>query len=331
MTTDKIVGTLLGGAVGDALGMPVEGLSHQNIRTFYKGIKGYTRDEQRGDLQAGQWTDDTQLTFAVAGALTNASGPEEAPARLAARYVELLPNARRWGGTTRAAVERLAAGTHWSDSGEAAEPTNGAAMRAAPLGVWWALAGATRQEAWDFAAPILEITHRHPVALAAGFGQAFAVSYVLSQSADTFDAGTFWSELVSVVQWAEGTLEIPGGPLSGRLGLLGDHLGDFPLDLLDLCNGAGIYADESWPFAAAMFARNPGLLEGTLLSAVNAGGDADTTGSMAGSLLGALHGWSAFPDGWRTGLEAVDSLEADARAFADNMLARRAEYAGRSA
>jgi ADP-ribosyl-[dinitrogen reductase] hydrolase len=68
-----------------------------------------------------------------------------------------------------------------------------------------------------------------------------------------------------------------------------------------------------------MFARNPSLLEGTLLSTINAGGDADTTGSMVGALLGALHGWSAFSPEWRTGLEDVNRLEAEARAFAQRM------------
>ena len=329
MTLDKIIGTLLGGAVGDALGMPVEGLSHQNVRTFYRGIKGYTDDEQRRDLHAGQWTDDTQLTFAVATALMNASGLRETQARLANGYVELLPEARRWGGMTRAAVERLARGVSWRDSGEASEPTNGAAMRAAPLGVWWAITGAAQQEAWDFITSLFRITHLHPMAAAAGFGQAFAVSYTLGHTVDTFDVGAFWNELLSVVQWAEEMMEVSGGPLSARLTVLGEHLADFPLDLLDLCNGAGIYADESWPFAVAMFARNPGLLEGTLLSTINAGGDADTTGSMVGSLLGALHGWAAFPAAWQTGLEAGNVLEADARAFAEKMLALREERLGR--
>ena len=45
MDRDKVRGALLGTAVGDALGMPVEGLSHQNVRTYYKGIKGYRADE----------------------------------------------------------------------------------------------------------------------------------------------------------------------------------------------------------------------------------------------------------------------------------------------
>ena len=46
-SADSILGALLGTAVGDALGMPIEGLSHQNVRTYYKGIKEYRDDDQR--------------------------------------------------------------------------------------------------------------------------------------------------------------------------------------------------------------------------------------------------------------------------------------------
>ena len=66
---DRIRGVLLGLAIGDALGMPIEGLSHPNVRTYYKGIKGFRADEKRGELEAGQWTADTQNALALAAAL----------------------------------------------------------------------------------------------------------------------------------------------------------------------------------------------------------------------------------------------------------------------
>lgn len=331
LTPDRIRGTLLGTAVGDALGMPVEGLSHQNVRTYYKGIKGYTADIQRRDLDAGQWTDDTQLTFAVARALTAVlqerdrvlgSQVAEAAAR---HYVDLRAQPRRWGPTTRAAVDRLAEGAEPEDAGEDETPTNGAAMRAAPLGAWWAATDASKEDAWAVVAPVLRVTHRHPASLAAGFGQAFAVRQALRLTPDAFDRAAFWKALCAMTAWAEERLaqeagEEPDPRVSDRLRRLTDHLRDFPLDLQDLCDGTGTYADEAWPFAAAMFARNPGLLEATLLSAINVGGDADTVGAMTGALLGALHGWSAFPQEWRDGLEQVETLEAEAAAFADAVL-----------
>ena len=310
-----IRGTLLGTAVGDALGMPVEGLSHQNVRTYYKGIKEYRADDQRGDLDAGQWTDDTQFTFALVRALTRAEEAAGFPEVAAEEYVDLLPAARRWGETSRPAVERLSQGESWKETGMSAHPTNGAAMRAAPLGAWWALAGCSKEKAWEVVRPVFEVTHRHPASVAAAFGQAFAVCYALHRTPGTFRSEAFWQELTGVTAWVEGQLDGADQSNTDRLQKLTRHLGEFPLDLQDVCNGTGGYASESWPFAVAMFARNPTLAEATLLSAVNVGGDADTVGAMTGALLGALNGWSAFPAEWQDDLEEASRLTGEADAY----------------
>lgn len=315
VSSDKIIGALLATAVGDALGMPIEGLSHQNVRTYYKGIKEYRADDQRGDLGEGQWTDDTQFTFAVAQALTEAESVEAWPERVAEAYVVLRPEARRWGRTTQSAVDRLADGTPWQEAGNAERPTDGAAMRAAPLGAWWAVTDVGRDDALAALRPVLAVTHRHPAALAAGLGQAFGVRTALQHTVDTLDREAFWADLTQTVAWAEGQLGGADDSVSTRLHQLAGHLDEFPLDLRDLCGGVSVRADEAWPFAAAMFARGPHLVENSLLSAINVGGDADTVGAMLGALLGALNGWSAFPDEWHEGLEARDELETQARAF----------------
>lgn len=317
VSSDSIVGALLGTAVGDALGMPIEGLSHQNVRTYYKGIKEYRDDDQRGDLNAGQWTDDTQMTFALVRALSeHPDRPDEWPSAVAAAYVALRPDARRWGATTTTAVDRLADGASPLEAGVSDRPTDGAAMRAAPLGVWWAVRGASREAAFEVVRSVLAITHRHPASLTAGWGQVVGVRTLLDGTPRTFDRTVFWDTLVDATTWAEDRL---GGDdrVSSRLRALTDHLDAFPLDLRDACDGVGVRADEAWPFACAMVARRAHLLENTLLSGINVGGDADTTGAMMGAMLGALHGWTAFPDEWREGLEASSRLEGEAQAFAD--------------
>ncbi|MFP4228830.1 MAG: ADP-ribosylglycohydrolase family protein [Salinivenus sp.] len=315
---DTILGALLGTAVGDALGMPVEGLSHQNVRTYYKGIKEYRDDDQRGDLTAGQWTDDTQLTFALVRAMTAAT-PSDWPAAVAREYVALRDQARRWGPTTTAAVDRLADGAPPTDAGGEDRPTDGAAMRAAPLGAWWAITDASRETAFETVRAMLGVTHRHPVALVAGWGQVAAVRHLLTRTLDSFDQTEFWAMLLGATTDAEAQLGAEPR-VSDRLRRLEEQLDAFPLDLRDACDGVSVRAEDAWPFACAMVARRPQLLENTLLSGINVGGDADTTGAMMGALLGALHGWEAFPAEWKEGLEAVDRLQSEARAFADVLL-----------
>jgi ADP-ribosylglycohydrolase len=320
VTPDRLVGSLMGTAVGDALGMPIEGLSHSNVRTYYKGIKEYRDDDQRGDLDAGQWTDDTQMTFALVRALADAPDPADWPAAVAEAYVALRPEARRWGDTSTAAIDRLADGTPPAEAGTPDRATDGAAMRAAPLGAWWAATEAPREDAFAAIRPVLAVTHRHPAALAAGWGQAAAVRHCLRlNSVEAFDRTAFWDGLIDDTAWAEDQL---GGDhrVSERLKHLTDQIDSFPLDLRDTCDGVGVRADEAWPFACAMVARRAHLLENTLLSGINVGGDADTTGAMMGAMLGALHGWAAFPAEWKDGLEDAGRLEDEAQAFVDALL-----------
>ena len=352
---DDIRGALLGTAVGDALGMPIEGLSHQNVRTYYLGIKEYRDDLERKDLDAGQWTDDTQFTFALARVLAEGDGLPETGRRLAEAYVSMRPEARRWGPTTSAAVDRLAEGTSWREAGSAERATNGAPMRAAPLGAWWALREPDWETAADRISALLGITHAHPASLAAGIGHARAVALLLRADPDRLDGPAFFEKVLETVRRAEafldrrregreektaergdepGEAETSGNEpareerafgaaartaVGDRLTRLRDHLTDTPLDLQDLCDGTGAEADTSWPYALAMMARNPGLIEATLLSGINVGGDADTIGAFLGGMLGSLHGWSAFPDEWRKGLEEADRLLKEADRFYDRM------------
>ena len=313
---DRIRGGLLGAAVGDALGMPVEGLSHQNVRTYYKGVKGLRGDEKREDLGSGQWTGRTQRLFALARALAETDEPRALAQRYGEELVALRPVARRWDPATRAAVERLAEQRE-EPSEETGPATVGAAVAAAPLGVWWADEAATREDLLALLAASLGVAHPQPEALAAAFGQAFAVRYLIERDPDALEGGAFLQGVTEATAWADDQLGVPGAGPAARLRTLQAHLGAFPLDLQDLCGGTGPAADEAWPFAVAMVARNPALLEATLLPAVNVGGDAASVGALVGALLGALHGWEAFPADWREGLEDREGLEAEATRLAE--------------
>lgn len=61
-TPDRALGALLGAALGDALGRPAANMSHQTLRMYYKGIKGFVQDE-RNALPAGWGTHRTALVM----------------------------------------------------------------------------------------------------------------------------------------------------------------------------------------------------------------------------------------------------------------------------
>ena len=290
---DRVRGALLGAAVGDALGMPVESLSHQNVRTYYKGIKEYRADKHRKDLAEGQWTARTQRLFAVAGALASGTAPADALASLDLRRV----------GTADFPADDF--------------PAVAAACAAAPIGL---RAGPDGIDLVLVPGALASIDG-HPAALAAAAGQAWAVRYLLQSDPTALDTEAFWSALTAFVHQAESTLGADAR-VSSRLHRLAGDLDAWPLDLQDLCDGTGRAADEAWPFACAMVARAPDLLDGTLLPAINVGGDAASIGALAGALLGALHGWAAFPADWKAGLEDVQRLTAEADRFYDALPGR---------
>src|SRR3990172_11810807 len=145
VTREKIRGMFLGIAIGDALGMPVETLTADVIAKRFGRIMNYLRPEGHkwyNGRDAGTWTDDTQLSLAVAESLI-ANGKIDMD-DLAARHVAALPTAKQfgWGRSTRKSVTRLSQGVHWSESGKSNEPNqgmgNGVAMKVAPIGAWLA-------------------------------------------------------------------------------------------------------------------------------------------------------------------------------------------------
>ena len=302
----RVRGALLGTAIGDALGMPIEHLSHQNVRLYYKGIKEYRADEKRGELDAGQWTGDTQRMLALARVLADSATRGGHRERLRGALNELLPHARRW---EPGLLEALQQATTF------AAPSNGAAVTMAPLGAWLSKAESVDEDKKSDLVPLMSATHSHPASVAAAYGHAFAVRAALLAEADSFNVDAFWEAVHAETLAVERSSGDTDTSVSDRLAALRDNLDDFPLDLQDACGGTGVHASESWPFALAMFARNPHLPETTLLSAINVGGDANSVGALCGALLGALNGADAFPQAWHDGLEARDQILAVADAL----------------
>lgn len=298
-------GALTGLALGDALGMPTQSMSYHDIVHYYGGPIHELRDavaEQpiAPNMTAGAVTDDTEQAFLLAHRLIEGHGELDNlayahdlldwEADMQARgSLDLL------GPSTKTALAALAAGTPIDQTGRTGT-TNGGAMRAAPIGIAFSpnapdrlLARMARESCIVTHNTVQGIQATTLVAAAVSFGVGgitdplhHAVAYV-----QTLPQHGAWSAKASVlarvthfVDWAFGK---------------GSRLDDdeFAAVLRRDC-GTSVEANESVAAAFAIAARFEDRPTEALCFAASLGGDTDTIGAMAGAILGAQHGPTAF-------------------------------------
>lgn len=290
---DRLSGILLGTAVGDALGLPAEGLSPRRRRRFFPGPWRH-----RFLLGRGMVSDDTEHTLFVAQSLL------EAPSDASAFASTLAWHLRWWflglpagvGLATARACVRLCLGFPPTRSG-VFSAGNGPAMRSAVLGGYFH-DNPKLVEAYVRAST--EITHTDPKALIGAMAiarlAAWAVEHDANQRPSIDDLGDLlmhsatdvpqWSTLVSEVQEAC-SAELTVSQFAANLGLE---------------NGVSGYVYHTVPIVTYAWWRHYGDFQGTLEAVLDCGGDTDTTGAIAGALAGATVGEDDIPKSWRKGI-----------------------------
>jgi ADP-ribosyl-[dinitrogen reductase] hydrolase len=318
---DRAVGSLVAGAVGDALGAPVEFLDIAAIRRRY-GVVGLT-DYDVAYGRRGAFTDDTQMMLFTAEALSAAPAEGQRQELLRAAYLSWLDtqeggpawgpglfgvaglhSRRAPGSTCLSALHATRAGAR----GTVDRPINGSkgcggVMRAAPAGV----VAADPAEAFAIGCELAALTHGHPSGyLPAG---VLAVAVHLSIAGEALDAA-----LDAAVAHARGHpahAETVDAVEAGRA--LAGRGRPEPEELESL--GGGWTGEEALAIAVAAALSGTDLADALLL-AVNHSGDSDSTGMLCGNLLGARDGLAAVPQGWLHELELRDLVIATATALA---------------
>ncbi len=323
---DRVLGSILGGAVGDALGGPVEFLPIEEIRQRF-GPQGTVGFEWAYGGR-GKITDDTQLTLFTIEGLIHARHGEADPVtvlqhayqrwlhtqgipweRAAGRFarepddglisVPELFDRRAPGATVMAALTAFADG---APSPSPERPLNdskgcGAVMRAAPFALW----SDDPHEVFSMAARAGALTHGHPSGYLSAGAHAVMVQRLLAGGALSDAVESARAELAGWPRHDETERALAGAvELAGR----GRPTPETIADRL----GGGWVGEEALAIGlcAALVASD--LADGLLL-AVNHSGDSDSTGSICGNLLGAIHGASAIPDRWLDELELRRVIE----------------------
>jgi len=294
---DRFRGALLGCAVGDALGAPVEGMTAGEIASSHGGVRGFL--DGRGG--AGAVTDDTQMTIVLAQSIIEIGrfDLEHAAFKLG-RWMEYSDNgvndARRVGLTCATACRKLYRGATPRESGVPSAGC-GAASRVGPVGLFLhhdpesARRAAVAQGA---------ITHTDTEALAGAAAVAFLVA-----SGVNLSGGPDRSALLRGAADVAASID---AALAGRLEGLGGYLGADAAEGFAF-TGTGCYVMEAVPAAVLAFLRSPLDFERAVLTAVNAGGCSCSIGAMAGTVAGAFNGASGIPEQLRENVEGSRYIE----------------------
>jgi ADP-ribosylglycohydrolase len=329
-SSDYFKGCLLGGAVGDALGAPIEFLSLDRIYNDY-GPQGLC-DYAKAYGKEGAITDDTQLTLFTAEGLIlstirkeyrSSNGTVESVYHAYLRWLytqqqsihkELIKNfgtcaivdgfltahpqmfSRRAPGNS--CLSALASGK----MGSMNKPINnskgcGGVMRMAPVGLFCRDAATAFRIGCDCAA----VTHGHP----SGFLSAgFLAALIFHIGSGVSLSKAIENSLSILKQYSNGDEVFHS--ITNAL-----QLSQSSLPQIDAIRhlGAGWVAEEALAISLYCSLTWKDSFSKAVLSAVNHDGDSDSTGAITGNILGALHGIEKIPLNWRRKLELYQVIE----------------------
>ena len=347
----RAYGALAGLALGDALGMPTQAMSPEQIRAVYGTITGLVDGDASQPyapgMPAGSVTDDTEQALLIASLLIRGRGSSSG--RVALNAVEFAHALLAWedsmiergsldllGPSTKAALERVRAGEDpLTVGGEGT--TNGAAMRVTPIGI-----AVSTEDPEAFAEAVwssCRVTH----ATRQGFQSAALVAAAVSMGIDTvrtpspdlrsllWKAVTYvdslpergaWTPDPDVVAATRRAMQLAVNPASSSLECLVEQV------------GTSVASAQAIPMAFALLARDPSPQ--ALLDAANIGGDTDTIGAIAGAILGAALGVQVLPADSLSMIEEVShlglsSVAGDLLELRDQALVGRQEESPKSA
>jgi ADP-ribosyl-[dinitrogen reductase] hydrolase len=290
---DRFTGCLLGLAAGDALGMPTEGYTAEEIQSRFGTVRDMMPAQKghfHSGLFAGQFTDDTQETLFLVESLIESCGfsGDDFAERLMnwGSAWTLDPQLNRGVGfTTRSSIEQMLSGIPWQESGLSI-PTCGSAMRAAPIGLLYhcdlSLVG-------RYAELQSISTHCSPAARAGSIAVASGVALCLVGFSKT-----------SALQMAAHLSSQTEREFADRLLWVGSLM---ELDPADALIAIGNTPDVSKAIPAAFYCFLKFEPEEAIVFAANCGGDTDSIACIAGALSGAFYGSSWIPQRWLHCLE----------------------------
>lgn len=297
---DRIIGGILGVIVGDALGLPVQFLTRDEVlKKPVTGMRGYGTF----NYPAGTWSDDGSLTLCTVESLTRVGYD---PVDLSERFLKwfdsgyLTPFEQAFdiGRTTAEAMTQLKRGVRPLEAGPKDEYSNGngSLMRILPAALYFS--ELPDGELIQKLSEISRVTHGHPrsqlgcalyglfvKALLAGESPVKAYETLRKKAQILFSGTELAKELKAYQRMLDGSLlDLPEEKI---------YSSGYVVDTLEA---------SLWCLLQALDFNE------TLLKAVNLGEDTDTVGAVTGGLAGVYYGYRDIPTEWINGLIKKDQI-----------------------
>jgi ADP-ribosylglycohydrolase len=345
---DQCMGMLIGTAVGDAKGIPYENMTNSEIQSLLiqKSINiEESVYEQCDDLNPyiphfygpGKWTDDTQLSIAMARGITRMKEKQNGDLDMKMVVEEHVLQWREsligWGGT-RTAIERLANGSHdWTTSGNAEAVGNGVLMKLCPLAFYYSLLPdsplVTLSKKSELVA-LTRMTHGSPPAIVTALvfcafeESIYRNNNLLSTETERIQ---LLKKLIELSKQYEKEFQPNESStscnlLSLRLSniynyLIEDQLSD--AKLIEITNGGTFFCVDSASMVIGLIIREKPSFS-TILKAAFIGGDTDSNAAMVGGIVGGVYGLqNTIPSTFIQQLHQHDRILQVGREYADSL------------
>lgn len=334
---DRIRGSLIGGAIGDALGYPVEFLSWSNIKNKY-GTTGITRydttqwwSEDTSNNGVAIVSDDTQMTlFTVNGILNSIKNKASVLPSICEAYIEWLLTQikKNKKGFSQCWIRELpemnacrAAGNtcinSLMDIMNGYDPRNnskgcGGVMRIAPIPLYGAVDNRLDiKEVCHLAAEASKLTHQHPL----GYIPSTFVAHLIYRLAqDKHPTKESYRTYIKYGLSLISDMYPKHRDTVGEFILLVDRAmylakeADDDVKNIEYYLGGGWVAEETAAIAVYCSLAHFDNFERAIVAAVNHGGDSDSTGAVTGNILGAAIGYENLPRFYKEDLELHDVI-----------------------
>ena len=320
---DNYSGCLLGGAIGDAFGAPLEKLSLEGIKRKFNGKLHHLIKQKDG---VANFTDDTQMTLFTADGLLkgiiNSTGEEPDYSCIQKAY-------KNWYKTQTSSFEELERTNDEDFKGlmklkelyQTREPGytclkslssertgsieerinnsagNGGVMRISPIGL---LYYDNPELAFRVASKSTALTHGNPRAyLSAGFIAALIANIIQGKNLniaieDSLNILKKESDSTETTNKIEQAIEFANS----------DKQEEDAIEEL----GSGWTGDEAVAIAIYSILKHPDNFKKAIVTSANHGGDSDTTAAITGNIIGALNGKREIPTSWANNIEMKNLL-----------------------